>query len=202
MMNINTYGSNQNAGTVDMRTNHVKSPLFLLIAGIGLLLTNAIPVWAYDATNTVNFNVTGTIEEPVCAVTVKPSSAIDLGTVSSQYLTDKPGATSDATAVALVFDNCSTGTASVTITFNGASFDSTYTAIYENELIDGAKGVGLQLLSAEDQKTLGPNDSYTYVFNDSSSGHTFDMNARMYTPYGRITAGNVAYTVTFNVSYK
>lgn len=186
-----------------MRTNHVnKSPLFLLIAGIGLLLTNAIPVWAYDATNTVNFNVTGTIEEPVCEVSVKPSNAIDLGTVSYQRLTGKPGATSETTAVALVFDNCSTGTASVTITFNGVPFDSTYTSIYESEIIYGAKGVGLQLLSAEDQKTLGPNDSYTYVFNDSSSGHTFDMNARMYTPYGRITAGNVAYTVTFNVSYK
>jgi outer membrane usher protein len=34
--------------------------------------------------NTVNFNVTGKIEEPVCEVSVKPSSAIDLGTVSYQ----------------------------------------------------------------------------------------------------------------------
>ena len=70
------------------------------------------------------------------------------------------------------------------------------------ELIYGAKSVGLQLLSANEQKTLGPNDSYTYVFSDSPEGHSFNMSARMYTPNGRITAGNVAYTVTFNVSYK
>lgn len=204
MMNINIFGLNQKIRTVEMQVNHVKplmkSRTLLLITG--LLLSGTMPAWAYDATSTVNFNVTGTIEEPVCEVSVKPSNAIDLGTVSSQHLIGKPGATSETTAVALVFDNCSTGTASAAITFGGVPFDSTYTAIYENELIDGAKDVGLQLLSAEDQKTLGPNDSYTYVFNDSSSGHTFDMSARMYTPYGHVTAGNVAYTVTFNVSYK
>lgn len=204
MMNINIFGLNQKVRTVAMRVNHakpsMKSRTLLLITG--LLLSGTMPAWAYDATSTVNFNVTGTIEEPVCEVSVKPSNAIDLGTVSYQYLTGKPGATSETTAVSLVFDNCSTGTTSAAITFNGVPFDSTYTAIYENELIYGAKDVGLQLLSAEDQKTLGPNDSYTYVFNDSSSGHTFDMSARMYTPYGHVTAGNVVYTVTFNVSYK
>lgn len=89
----------------------------------------------------------------------------------------------------------------MTITFSGNSFDSTYSSIYENELIDGAKGVGLQLLSAVDQKSLGPNDSYTYLFNEGAEP-IFNMSARMYTPNGRVTAGNVAYTVTFNVSYK
>ncbi|MDG1640850.1 fimbrial protein [Klebsiella huaxiensis] len=206
MININIFGSNRKERTVAMRVNYakpsMKSRMLLSFTGIGFLLSSIVPAWAYDATSTVNFNVTGTIEEPVCEVFVKPSNAIDLGTVSSQYLIGKPGATSEATAVALVFDNCSAGTASVTITFNGIPFDSTYTAIYKNELTDGAKGVGLQLLSAEEQISLGPNDSYTYIFNDSPSGHTFDMRARMYTPYGRVTAGNVAYTVTFNVSYK
>jgi outer membrane usher protein len=58
----------------------MKSLTLLLITG---LLLSAMPAWAYDA-NTVNFNVTGTIEEPVCEVSVKPSNAIDLGTVSYQ----------------------------------------------------------------------------------------------------------------------
>jgi outer membrane usher protein len=30
------------------------------------------PAWAYDANSTVNFNVTGKIEEPVCEVSVNP----------------------------------------------------------------------------------------------------------------------------------
>lgn len=206
MMNLNIFGLDQNIRAVAVRIIYAKtlakSPLLLLITGISGVLTSTLPAWAYEASNTVNFNVTGNIEEPVCEVYVKPSNTIDLGTVSSQHLIGKAGATSETTAAALVFDNCSTGTASVTITLNGTSFDSTHTAIYENELIYGAKGVGLQLLSAEDQKTLGPNDSYTYVFNDSSSEQYFNMSARMYTPYGHVTAGNVAYTVTFNVSYK
>ena len=173
----------------------------VFIITIGLALIFVRPAWAYDANSTVNFNITGKIEEHVCEVSVKPSSAIDLGTVSFQRLTGKPGASSDATAVAIAFEHCSTGMTSVTITFNGNSFNSTYTSIYESELIDGAKNVGLQLLSAVDQKNLGPNDTYTYALTDGAE-HAFNMIARMYTPNGKITAGKVAYTVTFDVTYK
>jgi outer membrane usher protein len=115
-------------------------------------------------------------------VSVKPSSAIDLGTVSYQRLTGKPGASSDATAVSLAFDNCSTGTASVTITFNGNSFDSTYTRIYEDELIYGAKNVGLQLLSAVDQKTWGRTIAIPMYSVIALKG-IFNMSARMYTEW-------------------
>ncbi|MEK0206739.1 fimbrial protein [Klebsiella michiganensis] len=173
--------------------------IFIITIGLALILVR--PAWAYDANSTVNFNITGKIEEPVCEVSVKPSSAIALGTVLYQQLIDKPGASGDDKAVSIAFDNCSTGTASVTLTFSGNSFNSTYSSIYENELIDGAKGVGLQLLSAVDQKTLGPNDSYTYVFNEGAE-HVFNMIGRMYTPTGRVTVGSVAFTVTFNVAYK
>jgi len=174
---------------------------FLFIISIGFVSIFASSAWAYDANSTVNFNVSGKIDEPVCEVSVKPSSAIDLGTVSFQRLTGKPGASSDATAVAIAFEHCSTGMTSVTITFNGNSFNSTYTSIYESELIDGAKNVGLQLLSAVDQKNLGPNDTYTYALTEGVE-HVFNMIARMYTPDGKITAGKVAYTVTFDVTYK
>lgn len=51
--------------------------------------------WAYDANSTVNFNVTGTIEEPSCEVSIKPSENIDLGTVSYQHMTGKAGANSE-----------------------------------------------------------------------------------------------------------
>ena len=61
--------------------------------------------------------------------------------------------------------------------------------------------MGLQLLSAVDQKNLGPNDTYTYALTDGAE-HAFNMIARMYTPNGKITAGKVAYTVTFDVTYK
>ena len=178
----------------------MKSRLLFIISN-GFVSIFARPAGAYDANSTVNFNVTGKIEEPVCEVSIKPSSTIDLGTVSYQSLSGKPGASSAAKIVAIAFDNCSLGTASVTLTFSGTSFSSTYTDIYESENIYGAKDVGLQLLSAGDQKVLGPNDSYTYAFIEGSE-HVFNMNARMYTPNGRATRGSVAYTVTFNVAYR
>lgn len=175
---------------------------WLSLTSTFIFLYSMMPARAYEANSTVNLNITGNIEEPVCEVSVKPSSAIDLGTVSYQRLTGKPGSSSDSTALSLVFDNCSTGTSSVTIAFNGASFDSTYSAIYESDIIYGAKGVGLQLLSAVDGKTLGPNDQYIYTLGNDTEEHVFNMNAKMYSPYGRVSAGKVAFTVTFNVSYK
>lgn len=161
-------------------------------------------VWAYDANSTINFNVTGMIEEPSCEVSVKPSDNINLGTVSYQHMTGKPGANSGNTPVYLEFENCSKDTASVTITFSGSYYDDTYSMIYKNAQTDstGAKGVGLQLFSLKDAKSLGPGDEYTYIFSGEAGGHVFDMIARMYTPYGVITAGKVLFSATFNVSYK
>lgn len=173
----------------------------VFIITIGLALMFVRPAWAYDANSTVNFNITGKIEEPVCEVSVKPSSAIDLGTVSYQSLSGKPGASSAAKIVSIAFDNCSKGAASVTLMFSGIVFVGNDINVYMNELFSGAQDVWLQLQSAVDQKNLGPGDSYTYFFTDGAE-HVFNMIARMYTPNGRVTAGSVSYTVTFNVAYK
>ena len=155
----------------------MKSRWLLFIIAIGFVSVSTSPAWAYDSSN------------------------IDLGTVSYQSLSGKPGASGAAKVVSIAFDNCSTGTSSVTLTFSGFSFSGNGSSIYVNELVYGAKNVGLQLQSAVDQKSLGPGDTYTYFFN-SGPEQIFNMNARMYTPNGQVTTGNVAFTVTFNVSYK
>lgn len=175
----------------------------LLGAGFIISFFLSSGAWAYDASSTVNFNVTGMIEEPSCEVSIKPSDNIDLGTVSFQHLTGKPGANSANVPVYLEFENCSKGTRAVTITFSGSYYDSTYSMIYKSAAVGtGAKGVGLQLFSLKDSKSLGPGDQYIYTFSDEAGGHVFDMIARMYTPYGQITAGKVLFAATFNVSYK
>ena len=161
----------------------MKSRLLFIIS-IGFVSIFARPAGAYDANSTVNFNVTGKIEEPVCEVSIKPSSTIDLGTVSYQSLSGKPGASSAAKIVAIAFDNCSLGTASVTITFSGTSFSSTYTDIYESENIYGAKDVGLQLLSAGIKRSWGQMTAIP-MLSLRVLEHVFNMNARMYTPNGR-----------------
>ena len=173
----------------------------VFIITIGLALMFVRPAWAYDANSTVNFNITGKIEEPVCEVSVKPSSAIDLGTVSYQSLSGKPGASSAAKIVSIAFDNCSKGTASVTLMFSGIVFVGNDINVYMNELFSGAQDVWLQLQSAVDQKTWDQVIAIPIFFTDGAE-HVFNMIARMYTPNGRVTAGSVSYTVTFNVAYK
>lgn len=46
----------------------------LFIISIGFASISINPAWAYDTSSSVNFNITGKIEEPVCEVSVKPST--------------------------------------------------------------------------------------------------------------------------------
>ncbi len=174
----------------------------------GILLASlvqlSLPALAYEGSSTVNFAVTGTIEAPSCEVAVEPSNSIDLGTVSSQTFSGNAGSNGASVPVKLVFSRCSADASAVTISFSGAKFDSTYASVYKNFRTDsdGASGVGMQLLTLTDQQPLGPGDQYLYTFGDSADVHTFNMVARMFSPYGQVTPGIVSFTATFDVAYK
>lgn len=92
----------------------------------------------------------------------------------------------------------------MTIAFSGTSFDSTHASIYKNVQTgsNGASGVGLQLMSMAEQQPLGPGDQFLYTFGDSADVHTFNMVARMFSPYGQVSPGIVGFTATFDVAYK
>ena len=47
-----------------------------------------------------------------------------------------------------------------------------------------------------------PGDQYLYTFGDDADIHTFNMVARMYSPYGQANPGIVGFTATFDVVYK
>ncbi|WP_281078551.1 fimbrial protein [Klebsiella quasivariicola] len=168
------------------------------------LLLLSLPALAYEGSSTINFNVTGTIEASSCEVAVEPSNSIDLGTVSSQTFSGHAGASGASVPVKLVFTRCSDDASAVTIAFSGISFDSTHASIYKNVQTgsNGASGVGLQLQSMADQQPLGPGDQYLYTFEDNADIHTFNMVARMYSPYGQVSPGIVGFTATFDVAYK
>lgn len=157
------------------------------------ILLLSLPALAYEGSSTVNFNVTGTIEAPSCEVAVEPSNSIDLGTVSSQTFSGHAGASGASVPVKLVFSSCSADASAVTIAFSGTSFDSTHASIYKNFQTgsNGASGVGLQLQSMADQQPLGPGDQYLYTFGDDADIHTFNMVARMFSPYGQVRSGMV-----------
>ncbi|GKM60287.1 fimbrial protein [Klebsiella variicola] len=173
----------------------------ILVASLLLL---SLPALAYEGSSTVNFNVTGTIEAPSCEVAVEPSNSIDLGTVSSQTFSGNAGSSGASVPVKLVFSSCSADASAVTIAFSGAKFDNTYTSVYKNFRTgsDGASGVGMQLLTLADQQPLGPGDQYLYTFGDNADVHTFNMMARMFSPYGQVRPGIVGFTATFDVAYK
>lgn len=173
----------------------------ILVASLLLL---SLPALAYEGSSTVNFNVTGTIEAPSCEVAVEPSNSIDLGTVSSQTFSGNAGSSGASVPVKLVFSSCSADASAVTIAFNGAKFDNTYTSVYKNFRTgsDGASGVGMQLLTLADQQPLGPGDQYLYTFGDRADVHIFNMVARMFSPYGQVRPGIVGFTATFDVAYK
>ena len=173
------------------------------VALVSLLLLS-LQALAYEGSSTVNFNVTGTIEAPSCEVAVEPSNSIDLGTVSLQTFSGHAGASGASVPVNLVFSSCSADASAVTIAFSGTSFDSTHASIYKNFQTgsSGASGVGLQLQNMTDQQPLGPGDQYLYTFGDDADIHTFNMVARMYSPYGQANPGIVGFTATFDVVYK
>ncbi len=50
--------------------------------------------------------------------------------------------------------------------------------------------------------SLGPGDQYLYTFGDDADIHTFNMVARMFSPYGQVRSGMVGFTATFDVAYK
>ncbi|PJR48405.1 fimbrial protein [Klebsiella sp. H-Nf2] len=177
------------------------STVGILVASLLLL---SLPALAYDGSSTINFNVTGTIEAPSCEVVVEPSNSIDLGTVSLQTFSGHAGASGANVPVKLVFSSCSADASAVTIAFSGTSFDSTHASVYKNLQTgsNGASGVGLQLMGMANQQPLGPGDQYLYTFGGRADVHTFNMVARMFSPYGQVSPGIVGFTATFDVAYK
>jgi type 1 fimbria pilin len=173
----------------------------ILVASLLLL---SLPALAYEGSSTVNFNVTGTIEAPSCEVAVEPSNSIDLGTVSSQTFSGNAGSSGASVPVKLVFSSCSADASAVTIAFSGAKFDNTHASVYKNfrQAATGPAASVCNFSLMADQQPLGPGDQYLYTFGDDADVHTFNMVARMFSPYGQVRPGIVGFTATFDVAYK
>lgn len=174
--------------------------VFMLLA----LLLLSSSAQAYSDHSSVPFTVQGKIESASCNIAILPSSAINLGTVGRDSLNGAAGTSSAPKQVSLQFSNCDAGLTAAKMTFSGEPYDPSYPMIYKNDYpnsADAASGVGLQLQSLTDAASLGPNDIYEINVDDANVS-TFSMLARMYAPYGIVSAGKFSATVTFNVTYK
>ncbi|MBK5142705.1 fimbrial protein SthD [Budviciaceae bacterium BWR-B9] len=174
----------------------LKGYLFLGLMGI---VFNAA---AYNNSDSVPLNVTGSIYASSCTVTFPGD--INLGTYYRQNISIAGANTSDI-PVTVSLTDCSPFISKATASFSGTAYteDAGYESIlYANSIAGGAQDLGLQLLSSDPVVTLGNNANYVINIDSSTKSASLNITARMYTPHGSPTAGDFSAAVTINFTYQ
>lgn len=157
---------------------------------------------AFNSQDVVNFSVSGNIIQPLCTVSVPPR--VDLGVYSRQALS-VAGANSANIPLTLSLSGCSRGLTQAVVTFSGTPYDDGLwgTAIYANQLEEGAKGLGLQLYNDDGNAlvNLANGASYRFPVDAQTASGSLNLIARMYSPEGKTTAGDFQTAITLNFSY-
>ncbi len=169
---------------------------------LGLILS--CQTMAYNTSDTIQVQVTGQIITAVCEVTL--DNTVSLGQIPRQDLSVAGGNSTPVTFTVKLF-NCSPELSKVTIAFSGTPYtaDPDFSqAIYANELADGAKDVGLQLLNLDGNTliNLANGVNYTMPLNPGTDSKVLSFMARMYTPHGAPTPGDFKSAVTLNFTYE
>ncbi|MFV0549310.1 MAG: fimbrial protein [Limnobaculum xujianqingii] len=170
-----------------------------LFLGLISMVFNAA---AYNDSDSVPLNVTGSIYASSCTVTFPGD--INLGTYYRQNISIAGANTSDV-PVTVNLTDCSPFISKATATFSGTSYteDSGYGAIlYANSIADGAQDLGLQLFNSDPVVPLGNNTTYVVNIDPVTKSVSLNMTARMYTPHGSPTAGDFSAAVTINFTYQ
>lgn len=161
-------------------------------------------VLAYNANDTIQVQVTGQIITAVCEVAV--DNSVDLGQIAKSDLS-VAGGNSESVPFSATLTKCSPELSQVTISFSGSPYadDPAYAnAIYANELTDGAKDVGLQLLNVDGESfvNLANGVDYTAPLTPGADSKVIHFIGRMYSPHGTPTAGDFKSSVTLNFTYQ
>ncbi|MGL4725186.1 MAG: fimbrial protein [Scandinavium sp.] len=176
--------------------------IFRLALLIGLFFSGAVSA-AYRDSDTLMISVSGTIEAEPCETGVPES--ITLGDYPRELLT-VAGGNSTTVPFAITLSNCPPATTEVTITFSGPPWpDSPYaTVIYANTAVIPAADVGLQLINLDGRPlvNLGNGTRYTVAIDAATHGARLPIAARMYTPTGRVSAGEFTTVVTVNMTWQ
>ncbi|MCX2866140.1 fimbrial protein [Kluyvera cryocrescens] len=169
---------------------------------LGLILSSS--AMAYNTSDTIQVQVSGQIITAVCEVEL--DNTVSLGQIARQDLS-VPGGNSAPVTFAVKLTNCSPELSKVTIAFSGTPYTADpdfSSAIYANELADGAQDVGLQLLNLDGNTliNLANGVNYTMPLIPGSGSKVLSFIARMYTPHGTPTAGDFKSAVTLNFTYE
>ncbi|MEP8889433.1 fimbrial protein [Enterobacter roggenkampii] len=182
--------------------NHALIYRNIFISLMILMLMNT--AFAFNASDTIQMQITGIITASSCQVVV--AEEVDLGTTSRQDIS-VPGGNSGMVPVIVQLNQCSPQLSQAHISFSGTPYkeDATFaSAIYANEQADGAKDLGLQLinLDGKTQVNLANGVNYTFPLDTTTHNGRFVIGARMYTPHGAPTAGLFKSAVTVSFTYQ
>jgi len=171
---------------------------------IVLFLVGSPVVQAAIHTNdSIQLQVEGKIIAAPCKVNTP--TIIALGAYAGKDLSVL-GANSTTKMFQIVMTECPAGATSATITFTGAPYNDPVfsSAIYANDVADGAGGIGLQLYNLDGKSlvNLANGISYSVDIDSTTASAVLPVAARMYSPYGKVTSGDFSTVVSLNFTYQ
>lgn len=101
--------------------------------------------------------------------------------------------------------NCPATTTKAAISFNGVPYpDPNYaSAIYANSAANPAQDLDYSFLTRRQSLVnLANNVTYTVDINSNTHEANLPVAARMYTPYGKVTAGDFTSVVTITIAWQ
>ncbi|ELJ2969864.1 fimbrial protein SthD [Salmonella enterica] len=177
--------------------------LAALLTFTGLALWSPSISAAYNTADAVDINVTGLIYADPCTVTVPDT--LSLGQYARADIAVAGGNTATI-PFTIKMTNCPATTTKAAISFNGVPYpDPNYaSAIYANSAANPAQDLGLQLFNLDGKSLVNLANNVTYTVDINSNTHEANLPVatRMYTPYGKVTAGDFTSVVTITIAWQ
>lgn len=170
---------------------------------INRLLPVLACLWGICGAHTVqatDINLSGTVVASACIV--------DTGTIDQTVTFEQAravdytrvGDTSEWQDFELTLSGCPASTAQVTTLFSGDADNDDHTKFANAQ--GSASGMALQIMTRDHLTEISPAGELSVGVNSSSHQAVFPLSARMYTPTGRVTAGEFKTTVQLTFTYQ
>lgn len=173
----------------------------------GLIAVLAFSVFFIEASRAADttISVSGKVVAASCTVSSELQSGqeVDLGTVGRTHFLHANDA-GNWQNFSLKLADCAASTSKATVTFTGTP-DGTDSTLFANteSTETAATNMAVQIAKESDHSAVLSNASTMTIDIDSSSQTaTFPLAARLYTPTGNVSPGNVSSSVVVNFTYQ
>lgn len=151
-----------------------------------------------QAANTGTITISGKVLADTCTIAVNGGATVALPTVMTNSLSTV-GSNAGSTPFTIALSGCDANTTSAAMSFSGANIDAG-TGNLKNT-VTGGSNVQVQLLNGASVINASTNANAPTITVTSGSG-SVAMNARYVAATAAATAGMVASTVSFTLSYQ